>query len=110
MDRHDCVGAVVLAAEDASGFGGLDLRVEAIQAGGNLSGDILARLGPFDKHAEIVLLPGEGIDQIDFVLQPLSALEGALGLRLIIPEFRLGDAFLELDDFFPRPSCLKDNS
>jgi hypothetical protein len=110
MDRHDRVGAIVLAAQDAPGFGGLESLVEAIETGGNLGGDILATLGPFDQHAEIVLLPGEGVDQVDFVLKPLPTLKGSLRLRLIIPEFWLGNALLELADFFPRPSSLKDNS
>jgi hypothetical protein len=110
VDRHNRVGAIVLASENASRFGGVESLIEAIETRGNLGGDILAALGPFDQHAEIVLLFCQGIDQVDFVLKPLSSLEGSLGFRLIIPEFRLGDALLELADFVPRPSCLKDNS
>jgi len=56
------------------------------------------------------VLLGEGIDQVDFFLNALPALEGPLGLRLISPEVRLRDALLELDDFVSWPSNLKDNS
>jgi len=56
------------------------------------------------------VLLGEGIDQIDFFLNSLPALEGPLGLRLIGPEVRLRNALLELDDFVTWPSSLKDNS
>jgi hypothetical protein len=55
-------------------------------------------------------LGGERIDQIDFILKPLPLLQGPLGFSLIVPEIRLGDALLEREDFFPRPSTLKDNS
>jgi hypothetical protein len=64
---------------------------------------------PMPLLKDLIHIP-ERVHQGDFVLKPLSTLERSLGLRLIIPEFRLGDALLELADFFPRPSSLKDNS
>ena len=100
----------MLAAQDAPGLGGLDLAVEPGQAGLELAEDGLARLPPLDDDAEIVLLARQRIDDVDFLLEPLAALQRALRLGLVAPEFGLGNQLFELGDFVTRAGCLKDNS
>ena len=61
--------AIVLAAEHLLDLAGLDLLVERVEARREFGVHRLARLGPFDEHAEVVALLLERENEIAILLE-----------------------------------------
>jgi hypothetical protein len=110
VNRDDGVEPVVFAAQHTLGLRHFDLRLERPEPRLQVGGDVFAALGPLDEHAEIVLLFLERVRQVDVVLQAAAALQGLLGLGLILPEVRLGYTVFEAGNLLTQVGCLKDNS
>jgi hypothetical protein len=110
VDCNDRIQTIVLATQNTLGLSRLDLRLEPVKTGIEITGDILATGCPFGQHAEIVLLLLQGFEQVDTILQPPSALKGLLRLSLVLPEIGFGNPRFQPGDLIVRKGCLKDNS
>ncbi len=110
MDRHDRVLAIVLAAEHLLGLAGVDLRRQVVERAGEVVGDRLPCLGPFDQDGEILGAAPQRIAEIAILLEAPAALQQLLRRRLVLPEVRIGDARLDCREFFGGLGGVKDSS
>jgi hypothetical protein len=76
----------VLAAEHLLGLAGVYFLREIVEAPGEILGDRLTRLRPFDEHAEILGTAPQRIAEGLIVLEPAAPLQQLLRCRLILPE------------------------
>jgi hypothetical protein len=86
----------MLASQHLLGFGGLHLGGERIERAREIRGDVLSALGPLNQDAEIVDFLGEAVAQLEVFSKTTLALQGLLGLGLVVPEFWSGDLLFEL--------------
>jgi hypothetical protein len=100
----------MLAAEHLLDFGGVHLRLEAVEAALEIGKHLFALLRPFEQHAEVVDLLGETVAQLDVFGEPSLALEGLLRVGLVVPEIRRRDFQLELRELPGIVSIVKDSS
>jgi hypothetical protein len=100
----------VLAAEHLLDFCRFHFGLQRLDRALQVVGDILAALGPLEQDAQIVELSDQRIAQVDLLAQPAAALQGLLGLGLIRPEVRCGDALFYRRQFAGRISSVKDSS
>jgi hypothetical protein len=86
----------VLAAEHLLGFDGVDLRFERIERARQVAADILAAARPFEQDPNVVDLLAEAVALLEIFGKAPLALEGLLGVGLVVPEIRGGNAAFEL--------------
>jgi hypothetical protein len=86
----------VLATEHLLGFSAVDLLFERVEGLGQVGGDVLAALRPFEEDANVVDLSGKAVAQLEVLGEPALALQGLLRLGLIVPEVGGGDLLFEL--------------
>jgi hypothetical protein len=110
VDRDDGVAAVVLAAEHLARLGGLDVRLEGVYAYRQLGVHRLARLGPFDQHAEVLGAPLQGVAERQLFLQPPAPLQQLLRLGGVLPEIGVGAAGVDPGQLRSMAWGVKDNS
>jgi hypothetical protein len=89
----------MVAGEQHPDFGMLRLLFQLVHLAGQLRSYIFALGGKFRQRLQVVDLPGEPGIQLDIIFQAASCLQNRLRLLLIIPEFRLGYLFLQLENF-----------
>ena len=95
MNRDDGIGIVMLAAKHGVDFCDLDFAVEGIERTLQFRAHILALLGPFEKHGQIIEFSRNGSTKLEIVGETTTALESFLGLGLVFPEVRSGNASFE---------------
>jgi hypothetical protein len=100
----------VRAAEHLPDLGGFNFLFERFDGTLQVGADILALLRPLQQHFEIVEFRDDGIAEVDFLGQPLAALQRFLGVSLIRPEVGRGDARLYRVEFVRRIGGVKDSS
>jgi hypothetical protein len=110
MDRHDRVGAIVLAAEHFLGLAGVDLLGEGVEPPCEVLVDGLPRLRPFVQDGEVVGFAFERENQVAVLLDAAAALLDLLGFDRVVPEIGRGGARVETAQFFLGPGDLKDSS
>jgi len=96
MNRDDRVGGVVLAAEHFLGLDCVDLQFERVERALQVAEDLLARLRPFQQHADVVDFLGEAIALLDVFGKAALALQRLLRLGLVVPEGLRPDLPFEL--------------
>jgi hypothetical protein len=110
MNRDDGVLAVVLAAEHLLDFAAFDEAREFVDTRRQLGADVLALFGPVEKHAQVVRIPLERGNQLDFFLDTAAALKNFLRLDLVVPEVGRGGAGFYLCELVLWAGGLKDSS
>jgi hypothetical protein len=81
----------MLAPEHFLGFGGVHLFFERIERLGQVGGDVLPALRPFEQHANVVDLLREAVAKLDVFSEAALTLQRFLRLGLVIPEGGSGD-------------------
>ena len=89
---------------------GVDLVFELVQAALEIGGHVLPAGRPLEQHAEVADTASERIAQLDVFTETAAALQGFLGLGLILPEVGRGDAGFERGEFVGTGSPVKDSS
>ena len=69
---------------------------ERIERSRQIRRHVLAGLGPFEEHAQVVDLPGKTVPLLEVLGETTLTLESLLGLGLVVPEIRGGDLAFEL--------------
>jgi hypothetical protein len=86
----------VFAAEHFLGLDRVDLQFERIERALQVAANVLARLRPFEQHADVVDLLGEAVALLDVFGKAALALKGLLRLSLVVPEVLRPDLPFEL--------------
>ena len=110
VDRDDGVALVVLAAEHLADLGALHLPAQVDESRREVSGYVLALLGPLEQHGEIVGLAAQRLGEIEVLLQPAAPLQHALRGGLVVPEVRRGGLPLQLRHLGLDGGGVKDSS
>ena len=110
MNRDDGVALIVLAAEHLANLGAFDLLAQLGQTRLHVAGHVLALLGPFEQHGQVVGLAAQRLGEIEVLLQPAAPLQHALGTGLIAPEVRRGGLPLQLRHLRFDSGRVKDSS
>jgi len=110
MDGHDCVGLIVLAAEHLVRLRGVDLRLEVVEATGQIGNDIFAGVGPLDQHAEIIGAALQRSLERLLVFEAPPPLHDFLRFGLVVPEAGFAGSLFYLGELFVQASGFKDAS
>jgi hypothetical protein len=110
MDGDDGILAIVLAAEHLLGLARFDFGEELVETARQIVGDRLPGLRPFDQDGEVVHPAAERVAQVAILLEPPAALEQLLGVLLILPEVRVGNAQLYPGELVGGAGRVKDSS
>jgi hypothetical protein len=100
----------VLAAEHLVRLRGVDLRLEVVEAAGQIGGDVFTAIGPLDQHAEIVGSALQGSFERLLIFEPSAPLHDLLRFGLVVPETGLARALLYLGKLFVQAGRFKDAS
>jgi len=100
----------MFAAEHLLDLARLNLALERVEGTCQVRDDVLTGPRPFEQDADVVDAGLEGVAQRRVLADPLTTPEGGLGLGLIVPEVRGGDARLEATQLFVETSFVKDSS
>jgi hypothetical protein len=100
----------VLAAEHLFRLGRFDLDLELVERTREIGRDVFARARPLDENRQVLPATLQRIAQLAVFLEPPLALEDLLGLGLVVPEVRGGNALLDLLDLLLRMRRVKDTS
>jgi hypothetical protein len=100
----------VLAAEHLLDLAGLDFLIEAVERLRELGIDLLAGLGPFKEHGQIVTAFAQRHHQIAILFEAAPALQDLLRFGLVFPEIGCGRAGFEPAQFVFRAGRFKDSS
>ena len=108
MNRHDGIRRVVLAGEKHADFGVLSLLLELLDLAREFGQHILAFIRQFGKRLQVADIPRQLGIQLDIPLQPAARLQDRLRFFLIVPEFRLGCFFFQLENLCALVFRIKD--
>jgi len=86
----------VLTAQHLLRLGAFDVLAQFLEAPGDVCGDVLPRLCPFEKDVEVIAPPLQRAEQREVVIQASPALHDLLRLGLIVPEGWIGDRFFDI--------------
>jgi hypothetical protein len=100
----------MLAAEHLLDLAGVDLGLELVEPAGQIIVHRLPRLEPLGEHGQIVGAARQRGGKVDVVFETATTLLNFLGLRLVLPEVRVGSADIELLELVGRSCSVKDNS
>ncbi len=110
MNGHDRVGQVVLAAEHLARFRSVDFLLELVERAREIAGDLFARPGPFDQHADVVAAPLERLEKGAIFFEPPPALHHLLRPVLVAPEVGGRGARLYFGELLVESGAFKDAS
>jgi hypothetical protein len=100
----------VLAAQHLLDLGSFHFGVERVERSLQIGGDVLARLGPLEQHAEIVELAAERIAQLDFVAETAAPPQRLLRVGRVLPEIGGGYTRFDRRKLAVRVGGVKDSS
>jgi hypothetical protein len=100
----------VLAAQHLLGLGCLDLRLVRGQIPVEVGNDVLAGIGEFEQHGEIVAAPRQRLAKRLILLEAPPPLHHLLGLGLVVPESGLFYPAVNLGELLFELCALKDAS
>jgi hypothetical protein len=100
----------VFAAQHLLDLARVDQRLETVEGPHEVGLDRFSLLRPLNEHLQVVALPAQRFPKLDIFADALAASEGGLGVRLLVPEIRRGDAGFEPAQFFIQTCGVKDSS
>jgi hypothetical protein len=100
----------VLAAEHLVRLRGVDLRLEVVEATGQVNSDVFTGIGPLDQDAEIIGAALQRSFERLLILEPPAPLHDLLRFALVVPETGCARAFLYVSKLFVQASGFKDAS
>src|SRR5262245_41872283 len=109
VNRHDGVGAVVLAAQHLLRLGGFNFLSQVGEAVRKIC-QLFSRRRPFVEHDEIVHPTTKRSQQREVIFHTPAALHDFLCFGLIAPEGGIGYGLLDVGELILRAGTLKDAS
>jgi hypothetical protein len=100
----------MLAAEHLVRLCGVDLRLEIVEAPGQVGSDVFPGIGPLDQDAQIIGAALQRSFERLLIFDPSAPLHDLLRFALVVPETGRARAFFYVGKLFVQASGFKDAS